>query len=332
MCNIYVTEHGCQLGIKGGNLYIKHLDSTVDNIPKNTIEGISIFSKSSMTTQCIEYCLENNIRVSFFTSAGRYYGSLITASPDSVTRLRGQFKYTDDVDFSLIMSKKFIYAKIHNQIVVASRYIKNTNIAANHSLYLLRKIIRKIPECTSKKALMGYEGLASRLYFDVLSKIIVEGFQFDHRTRRPAADPFNTMLNIGYSLLTKEINGELINRCVSPYIGFMHSGHDKSPALTCDLIEEWRPVIVDSVVLSLIQGHEISPEMFEYKETKCLIDPSGFTIMLAKLEAKMRTENRYLSYINKPLTFRAALWHQAEKIGRVFDTGNTQLYSPVIIR
>ena len=55
VCYVYVTDHGCSIGIDGGNLYIKHVDSTVDNIPKETIDGISIFSKSSMTAQCAQW-------------------------------------------------------------------------------------------------------------------------------------------------------------------------------------------------------------------------------------------------------------------------------------
>lgn len=274
--------------------------------------------------------MENGIGVSFFTSAGRYIGGLSSENMYSTERVRKQILYSEDETFALSMAKKFVKAKIANQIVVAKRYM-NKNDDLNAKLFPLRNAKRKVEQATNLKQVMGFEGLAARSYFSILSENMPEGFEFKKRNR-PAEDPFNAMLNFGYSLLTKEICGELVNRRVMPQIGLMHREHDTMPALACDLIEEWRPVIVDSTVLSLIHGNEIKKEMFFYEEYQCKMKPEALKILLTKLEKKMYTQMQYLEYINKPVSYRKAIWHQAERMGKVLDTGNADYYKAVMLR
>ena len=179
---------------------------------------------------------------------------------------------------------------------------------------------------------IGYEGIASRNYFEAMSGLVNEEFAFEKRTKRYAADPFNTMLNIGYSLLTKEIRGELENRGLNPYFGFVHKDKPGHPALASDLIEEWRTVLVDSAVMSLVQGNEISLDEFEWNEDKCVLSEEGLRIVLRKFENKMNQKNSYLKYIDKPLSFLEAIWHQVERLGRAIDETSTDRYEPIRIR
>lgn len=125
------------------------------------------------------------------------------------------------------------------------------------------KILKdKISENLTLKEIMGYEGNAAREYFCGLSKIIKPEFSFKGRNRMPPKDPFNSLISLGYTLLLHEAYGEIENKGLSPYCGYLHSDHERHPTLASDLMEEWRAVIVDSVVLSLIQGNEISPDDF----------------------------------------------------------------------
>lgn len=328
---LYVVKHGAVLGISGGLLTVKYPDRTEDTFPKNTIEGISVFSKVTLTTACIEFCLANNINVGYFSLKGKYYGRLVSVQNTNVSRLRRQIDLSKDEGFSLRLAQKIIHTKISNQFVVARRYaFDNPNTLENKKI--IRLMRRKSVEADSLYRLIGYEGMASKSYFQVLSDTIDKDFKFEARNRRPATDPFNCMLNFGYSILTKEIIGEIEGRGMNPYIGFIHQDKSGHPTLASDLIEEWRPIIVDSLVMSMIQRHEIVPEGFDIGLDGCRMNADTIKLFISKLEKRMEMETKYLKYIDRPLSFREAIWHQANRMGCAVDKADPEKYCPVIIR
>ena len=180
--------------------------------------------------------------------------------------------------------------------------------------------------------LIGYEGVAAKSYFAVLSKIINPEFSFNGRNRMPPRDPFNSMISLGYTLLMYEIYGEIENKALTPYCGFLHKDHERHPTLASDLMEEWRAVIVDSVVMSLVQGNEINQEHFiKDEETGAVyLTTTGIRIFIKKYEAKLRSENKYLDGIS--MSYRRCLWYQVNKLVNAIEENNAELYNPVTIR
>ena len=332
MCFLYVIRHGAVLGISGGLLTVRYPDASEESVPKNLIEGISIYARVVLTTQCIEFCLSNNIRVGFFSSSGTYKGCLSPIENCNTSRLRKQIELSDDAEFSLQLSKRIVCAKIINQSVIIRRHSqsKEDSYQCVHAMYRIAK--QKIPAAQTINQIIGYEGIASRRYFDWISQHIDAEFAFDKRNRRPAKDPFNRMINYGYSLLHKEIYGEIENRQLNPFIGFIHRDKVGHASLASDLIEEWRAVIVDSTVLSIIQRHEIRLDDFVMENGKCIMSKDALKVLITKLEQKMETKMSYLKYVNKPVTFREALWHQADRLSRVIDGSVPERYVPIIIR
>ena len=116
----------------------------------------------------------------------------------------------------------------------------------------------KIDTCTTVNEIIGYEGNAARIYFQCLGKLVDDDFKFEKRSRRPPLDEFNSMLNLGYSILMNEIYSRVENKGLNAYFGFVHQDREKHPTLVSDIIEEWRAVIIDSMVMSLVNGHEIA--------------------------------------------------------------------------
>ena len=172
----------------------------------------------------------------------------------------------------------------------------------------------------------------TRAYFEGLAKIVKGDFAFKGRNRMPPRDKFNSMLCLGYTLLMFEIFGEIENRGLSPYCGFLHKDNERHPTLASDLMEEWRAVIVDSVVLSLIQGNEIRAEHFTKDEDGegILITNEGMKIFINKYESKLRTSIKYIDNIN--MSFRKCLWYQVGKMVNAISEENVDLYNPVVIR
>lgn len=332
MCLLYITEHNRKIHLQSGRFIITDKNNVLlKSIPRQTVTGISIFGNSQLSSHCIHYCLNNNVPVSFFSHSGRCYGHLSNLCNQNTSRIRKQFSLTLDKSFVLTMAKKFITAKIHNQSVVATRYLKSDHINSPLSS-LLQIYTTKAKTAANIASLRGFEGMAAREYFSVLSSLLPKEFQFDNRTRRPPEDPFNTMLSLGYSLLCKEIAGEVENRGLLSQAGFLHDEYRTRPSLACDMIEEWRPVIVDSLVMSLIRKHEIAITDFSYRDGSCSLSPDGLKLFLSKFETRLLTESKYISSVNRPITFRQAIWHQANNMMKLIEENDVSLYQPVFIR
>ncbi len=196
------------------------------------------------------------------------------------------------------------------------------------------RLCSKLPQCSTIEEIMGYEGAAARSYFSALGNLIDPDFYFEKRTRRPPLDPFNSMISLGYSVILNEIYGKLEGKGLNPYFGVLHQDHEKHPTLASDLMEEWRPVLVDSLALSLLNGHEIAAEEFYQEDFKpgVFLTKQGFKTYISKLEEKFHTTSKYISYVDYDVSFRRAMDLQIQQLCYAIESGDPSLYMPVRIR
>lgn len=123
MSHVYITNNGSVLGIDGGRLIIKQKDNLMTSIPKETVESISVFGNSTITTRCMQELLAGNIPVCFFSSRGRYFGRLESTDGSKITQMKQQFTVFDHEEYKLELARKISMAKINNQITVLRRYM-----------------------------------------------------------------------------------------------------------------------------------------------------------------------------------------------------------------
>ena len=277
MSYLYVNEDGVVVSIEGNRCIAKYKDGMIKYMPIEALDGIVIMGRSQLTTYCMEQCLERGINVSFFSKGGRYFGRLHSTGHVKTDRQRRQCELYDS-QFAIDLSKRIISAKLKNQEVVLRRYERSKNINLKDIHNMMSICRNKIENCDSVYEIMGYEGQGAKYYFDGLSQCIKEDFAFHGRSRRPPLDEFNSMIGLGYSVLMNEIYGKIEEKGLNPYFGFMHRDAEKHPTLASDLMEEWRAVIVDATVMSIINGNEITKEEFIHNvdEPGCYLNRKGF--------------------------------------------------------
>lgn len=187
---------------------------------------------------------------------------------------------------------------------------------------------------TSIEQVMGYEGTAAKIYFKVIGTLIEPEFSFKGRSKRPPLDPFNSMISLGYSIIMNELYGKIEGKGLNPYFGIMHKDREKHPTLASDLMEEWRAVLIDSTVLSMINGHEIGKEEFytSVEQPGVFLEKEALRKYIKKLETKFRTESKYLTYIDYRVSFRQALDLQIGQFIKAIETENPEVYTPIVIR
>jgi CRISPR-associated protein Cas1 len=131
-----------------------------------------------------------------------------------------------------------------------------------------------------------------------------------------------------------EVYSKIEEKGLNPYFGFMHRDKEKHPTLASDMMEEWRAVIVDSTVMSMINGHEIQKEDFviNLDEPGCFLTKNGIKLYLSKLEKKLQTEVRYLGYVDYPVSFRRGIALQMDTLAKAIENEDATYYTPIEIR
>lgn len=333
MAKLYITEDNASISISDRCVKIRYGEKYCSKVPVETLESISIFGRAQVTTQCLVECMKRGIPVTYYSRVGSYFGQIMSTGHVQVERQRMQCKLYD-TPFALELGKRILQAKIKNQEVVLTRYQRRSTCDLSEELKIMRIGAKKLEICTSIDQLIGYEGTAARYYFQGLGKLVDPQFKFKGRSKRPPKDEFNSMLSLGYSVLMNEIYGKIQGKGLNPYFGFIHRDKEKHPTLASDLMEEWRAVIVDSLVMSMANGHEILLEDFQHDDTGVgfILTNQGMQKFIKKFDKKLSTETKYLKYVDYQVSFRRAMDLQIEQLIHAIEAEDPVLYQPVQIR
>lgn len=259
---LVVQTPGAQIGQRGDELLVSVKGEDVRKLPGQQVRAIYCYGAVQMTAQAVSTCLELGIDVSYFSPAGRFLGMLGGLPASGVDARCGQYRLFELPGVRLQLAREVIRAKIHNQRVMLMR-----NGEAPERVTNLMAGFRDATESARDlTALLGIEGSAAALYFEQFESMLKqrEDWKFDWRgrNRRPPRDPVNALISLGYSMLAKELTGVCYSVGLDPFLGFMHQPRYGRPALALDLMEEFRPLIADSVAISLINRGELGPEDF----------------------------------------------------------------------
>lgn len=336
MASLYLTEEGTHLTLKDNRIVIKKSSETLKEVSLEKVDNIVLIGNISITSPLSIELLEREIPVNWLSSTGKFYGRLEPTTRVNIARQREQFRCSDNKDFLLELAKTFIAGKVKNCQVVLRRYNRNFEYEdVQENIEELKRYIIKISEAETIEQLLGYEGNSAKLYFNSLGKMVRDEFKFNKRTRRPPKDKFNCLLSLGYTLLLYEIYTAIINKGLHPYCSFLHKIRNGHPALASDLIEEWRPTIVDSLVMNLVQTKIITPDHFLPQDETTggvFLTKEGLKIFIKKFEDRLKQLNSYLTYVDYPLSFRESLQFQVGALVKSIEEKDTNIYRAVLIR
>jgi CRISPR-associated protein Cas1 len=255
---LVVQNPGAYVGRRGGEITITLEGETLTKHPIEQIQSVYLFGAIQISTQAVQGCLERSIPIAYFSPAGRFLG-MTQGLPTSGTDARqGQYRLHGQPVLRARLAARILSAKIHNQRVMLMRNGDAPKPALDE-LAKLRDLAAK--GNFTLESLRGIEGSAAAIYFQhfgtMLKGTAFENFDFNGRNRRPPKDPVNALLSQGYSILAKELTGICHAVGLDPFLGFLHQPRYGRPALALDLMEEFRPLIADSVALSVLNRREL---------------------------------------------------------------------------
>lgn len=240
----------------------------------NDVQSIQVGPGVQLTSESVMFAVENEIDMLFVDRSGMPVGRIWSPKYGSISVIRkGQLAFTAS-NAAVAWIKGELIKKIRNQqalllmLPVTSKVQKKLQAKAVTRLEEYQGKIENIDgDSMSDVAshLRGWEGAASRIYFEQLNRHLPEQYRFDVRSQHPAKDIANSFLNYGYGILYGHVEGALIKAGIDPYIGILHRDNYNRPVLVYDVIEEFR-VWIDYVVYGLLSNLEIDESYYSVDE------------------------------------------------------------------
>jgi CRISPR-associated endonuclease Cas1/CRISPR-associated protein Cas4 len=306
---------GSKISVKGNELiFTDSKGAVISIIPLINVESVSIIGFVQISTQAIHVLSEKQIPIAFLSSAGRFISNINSHTSVSSLVRRSQVRIFDNPEKCLELAKALIYAKILNQRTMLMR---NHKYLSGNISEKLREIANTTIKSTTLDVLRGYEGYASSIYFRYLPEIfhgpIAQQFANNGRKRRPPPDPINSCLSFAYSMLAKECVSALQVASLEPTIGALHVSVPGRPALALDLMEPFRPLISDSIVITCFNKAKLAEEHFIKTSNGFNFKKSGLNIFFNTLNKRMKSEISHHIF-NYKLSYRRMLVLHAKMI------------------
>ena len=324
---LYVLKPGARVGLTGEVLQVRTDDGVIAEARLVETANISLFGNVQISSQALRAVLNRDIPV-FFLSYGGWLSGYARSIDDHSLDLR-QAQMQLSADRRLQIARNFVEGKVRNQRTMVRRSL---GPLAKRILQALAICIERIRHARTSEELLGLEGRAAQLYFRSMTSMLdpSEDFRFRDRNRRPPTDPVNALLSFGYAMLSKEALAAIIAVGFEPGLGVYHAQRPGRPALALDLMEEFRPLIVDSTVLSVVNTGEARPQHFIRRGIGISLNDDGRRVFIRAFERRLQSK------VTHPLfeyeaTYRRALWMQARLLARAIQ-GDISEYPPFITR
>lgn len=335
MTTLYVTEQGAYLRVKHKQFQVFHERELRCSVPANSITHVVLFGACNVSHGAVRLALQRRIPLLYLSDKGRYFGRLQTTGQARIDYLVQQVAKSQDEDFIRQQAINVIVGKLQNSrqlLMKLNRRRKPKSEVAVKSIKEMADLLKKLPEAETVEALMGYEGHGANLYFQAYGSLLKGPFEFDKRTRRPPTDPVNSLLSLGYTLLSQNVHAMTEAAGLHTHFGNLHIPKPNRPSLVCDLVEEFRAMVVDALVAYLINSDIYKPEDFTPPDGRggVYLHPDGLKRFLKHWEEKLQqtVTHPHTGYkVSYRRCFELQVWEYAACI-----TGERESYRPMVLK
>jgi CRISP-associated protein Cas1 len=315
---LYLALQGAHARLDSGRVIVESPgDQELLSVPSGTVARIVCFGAVGISAGLRSWALSEEVDLVFLSRRGSYLGHAQSAGGEHrLARLRGQLAAADDTTRAIPFGRAVVHAKVRKQMILLQRLARRGSAGAvTGAVGQMGQLLVTLPECGTREELMGIEGAAARAYFGALGQIMPEGMTFPGRSRRPPEDTINAALSYGYAIILGEAVSALCAAGLDPAIGLMHAEQDRRPSLALDLMEEFRPLVVDQVVVSAARRAELRPEHGHREEAVhgVLLTRAGREVLIAGYERRM-LEHTKGALPGLSGSLRRHLYRQAERL------------------
>lgn len=329
MPNVYVTEPGSRLEREYDRILVSKGGEVLLDVPAIKISEVVLVGPVGVTTPALQLLLERDIGLVLLSSAGEFLGRLSGDRTSNTSRKRAQYNRAEDPGFGLQVAQAVVEGKLWNCRVRCLRIAAHTgNQRATTVARRLKNLGDAVPQAKDIPATRALEAQGTRAYFSVIRSHLRPDWEFPKRQRRPPPDPVNVLLSAAYTLLTEAIYSALIVAGLDPYCGFYHIERPGRPSLALDMMEEFRPLIADSVAVTLVNNRYLTPGDFRPGplERPVILGRDGYRKVLQVFGERLRTPVT-IPRLKRRTTYQRLLEVQARLLAATIE-GKRPEYQP----
>ena len=332
---LYVTSNNRYLSLDGENVVVLEEQKEIGRVPLHNLESIVTFGYTGASPALMGACAKRNIDLCFMSGNGRFLARVSGEVRGNVLLRKQQYKISGDKEQSLCIARDFITGKVYNSRWVLERASRDYSMRLDSVLLkkkssMLADNLHAVRKRKNASELLGIEGESASLYFSVFDDLILqqkEDFYFKGRNKRPPLDRVNAMLSFTYSLLAGMCGSALESVGLDPYVGFMHTDRPGRMSLALDLMEEFRSVMADRFVLTLINKRIVKKEGFIQKENGAVVlDDETRKSFLSAWQAKKQEMIKH-PFLEEKIEWGMAPYVQALLLAR-YIRGDLDEYPP----
>lgn len=286
---LYVQEQGAKVGKRGEVLVVSKSGDELGTVRLKDLSQLVLCGNISISAQTIHLLCEAGVAVVHLSRGHWLYGITQGITLRNAYDRAAQFQAAADPSQCLAAARAFVQAKAANQRTLL---LRNSRPRPSDALRQMATLLRKVEHARDLQELLGFEGGIAAHYYAHFGSLlrprdIDADWDFAGRNRRPPRDPVNALLSFGYALLAKECTTSLLGEGLDPWWGFFHQPRHGRPALALDLMEEFRPLIADSAVLTAINTGMVRNSHFVRSRAGCVLNDAGRKAFIRAYEARL---------------------------------------------
>ena len=315
-----------------------------ERVPLNKIDEVIVLGEITLTASALHLLLERDIEITFLGRYGQFKGRLSPPfSKNSLLRMAQYRAHQDMVKRCELANQRTLLqryqrrqsdAEVKRAIEQIAIQLRQLSALALDRTYIPQRVVSgdNSIAATPLEAILGMEGAGSAAYFSCFGKLLSDAKQwpFPGRVKRPPTDPVNALLSFGYSLLTNKVASAVQMVGFDHFVGYLHSSFYGRPALALDLVEEFRPVIVDSVVLTMLNKRMLTLNDFVVEVGAYRLKDEQRKSFFTQLEERLNEEIIHPLFGYKA-TYRRCLELQTRLLAKTL-TGEIDEYPPLLIK
>jgi CRISPR-associated protein Cas1 len=296
---LVINSFGSYLRKQGEGFVVKNEDKVFE-VSARKVDSILITTSAYISTDAIKLAMDRNIDVIFLDDFGDPYRRVWHSKLGSTALIRRRQLEIAEKEEGLNLAREWVVAKLDHQI----DFLKRLGNSRPEKEEQLKTYVQRLEEIKTKLGalsgtidekrgtMMGLEGTAGRTYFEALSFIMPDRYKFDGRSRQPAKDEFNCLLNYAYGVLYSMVEKACIIAGLDPYVGFIHTDNYNKKSLVFDLIEMFR-ILADQTVVYLFSGRKVKQEFFGEVKGGLTLNKEGKAALIEALNETFEKSVRY---------------------------------------
>lgn len=331
---LYLLEQGTRLKREGRRLLVVRDEDVLARVSVLQVSQVIVFGNVDITTPALKLLLDEGIEVVFLSQRGRFYGRLVGAESGHGELRVAQVLRSHDTAFALEVARQIVQAKIQHMRRLLQRYgyrLPAVQAEMRAAVQALGQAHDQAGRCRTLNSLLGVEGSATGRYFRAFRLLLQSEWPFEGRRRRPPTDPVNVLLSFGYTILQQNVLGAVLTAGLDPYIGFLHQMAYNRPSLALDLMEPFRPLIVDSVVLRCINNEIVRLNDFTTSDDPArpvVLGDEGKRRYIRELEHRLTQPFKHPA-TGEQVTYRRLFLLEAYALARVLtDEDTNAMFQP----